>query len=190
MDENIVDLEKVRYEKAIQERMKEYANTHESGLNNLRKNMSHDRKSMNDYFSRQLPVDEMATMGSDTQGVVRDHRNMNPDLKSRWDKTINEIDVKEQAAKRLLKEKGYEEVYIRPTKKNPTYRTVFKHPVTGKVLKALSTVGLVGAALTAPSADAAVMDAIVPGGVESMGVSDEQKILDERYQEAIRRRAK
>jgi hypothetical protein len=44
------------------------------------------------------------------------------------------------------------------------------------------------AALQADDVGAAVMDAIVPGGVESMGVNEEQKILDKRYKQKIQER--
>lgn len=53
--------------------------------------------------------------------------------------------------------------------------------------KALPVVGA-GMALTAPDMAQAAVDFVIPGGVESMGVSDEQKILDQRYKERVRQR--
>lgn len=66
----------------------------------------------------------------------------------------------------------------------------FRHPMTGRVLRSLGILGGGLAAVSAPDAGAAVMDAVVPGGVEPMGVSEEQRELDRKYQDAVRRMAK
>lgn len=54
--------------------------------------------------------------------------------------------------------------------------------VIPSVLKGAGVAG----ALAAPSADAAVMDAVIPGGVEELGSSPEQQDLDRRYLQRIR----
>lgn len=61
----------------------------------------------------------------------------------------------------------------------------FKHPVTKRLLKSLGPFIATGMALSAPSADAAVADVL---GVESLGVSDEQRELDRLYKQRIRQR--
>lgn len=54
--------------------------------------------------------------------------------------------------------------------------------VAPAILKGLG----VASALTAPSADAAAADILIPGGLEEMGVSEEQKMLDQRYLQRIK----
>lgn len=164
---------------------REYDKYSDEGLNNIRKNMSADIKSTNKYYSNQLPVDEMATMGSDTQGIVRDHSKMDPEFKKRWDDTIDDSYLKKQMAETHLKERGYEQYYTKRTAKNPESKLAFKHPLLKKTLKSLGPIIGAGMALTAPSADAAVADML---GVESMGVSPEQADLDKQYKQRIRSR--
>jgi hypothetical protein len=87
-----------------------------------------------------------------------------------------------------LHSKGPDYVY-RETK-SPLEQEILKPdlPKTSKLrlLKHLGPVVGIWAALSAPSADAAVADMM---GVESLGVSDEQKALDKRYQEILRERS-
>jgi hypothetical protein len=171
---------------------REYDKYADEGLNNLRKNMDADIKSTNAYFSKQLPVDEMATMGSDTQGIVRDHRNMNPELKARWDAQVKEAALKREMAIAHLKERGYEPYYTKRTTKNPEPKLAFKNKILGKTLKALPIIGAAAsgyAALQTPDAGAAAVDAVVPGGVDGTNQSAEQQMLDRMYQERIRQRS-
>lgn len=54
-----------------------------------------------------------------------------------------------------------------------------------RVSKKLPIIGVAGALLS-PSADAAVADMVIPGGVSELGVSDEQKALDNKYRQRIK----
>jgi hypothetical protein len=55
----------------------------------------------------------------------------------------------------------------------------------GKLWKLLAGVPIAGA-LMAPDASAAVLDTIIPGGIESIGIPPEQKAMDEAYNKRIR----
>lgn len=167
---------------------REYDKYSDEALNNIRKNMDADMKSTNKYFSNQLPVDEIATMGSDTQGIVRDHRNIPPEMKSKWDSMIDDSSMKKQLAETHLKERGYEAYYTKRTAKNPDPKLAFKHPLLKKTLRVMAPIAAIGGALMAPDAAQAAVDFVVPGGVESMGVSPEQAELDKAYKARIRQR--
>jgi hypothetical protein len=58
----------------------------------------------------------------------------------------------------------------------------------GKSLPIIGAAITGAAALSSPDAGAAAIDFLVPGGVESMGVSDEQKQLDKMYKMRIQQR--
>lgn len=184
-----------KYKEVLSDRAKklyrEYDKHSDEGLNNLRKNMRADRVSTNEYFEKHLPVDELATMGSDTR-IHKDYSKMTPEFKKKWEGALEEISEKRKMAETHLKERGYVEEYMKKTKNNPDgYKTKFVNKTLGKTLKSL---GIIGSALGAASysdAAGAAVDAATSavGGVEEMGVSDEQKYLDKKYKDTIKQRA-
>lgn len=178
-----------RYQKLMGERAKktyrEYDKYSDDGLNNIRKSADSEREYLNKRYSEALPIDEMATMGSDTQ-IHRDHSKMSPEFKKKWDDSLEPVNERSKISKAHLNERGYKEEFMKKTKNNPDgYKTKFVNKTLGKTLKGLAAIGI----LSASDMASAAVGHVVPGGVEDMGVSAEQKDLDKRYQETLKRRS-
>lgn len=173
----------------IKKYYKELDKKSDESVNNFLKNMRAEKVSTNKYYSQFAPVDEIATMGSDT-GIVRDYTKMPSDIKNKWDSEIMKLSQKEKAAETILKERSYTPYYTKKTEKNPVSKIAYKSKLLGKTLKSVAPIlGALGVLGSSDAAQAAA-DVVVPGGVESMGVSPEQAELDRRYVERIRELSK
>lgn len=178
------------YKQKVKRYMKDLDKRSDESVHNYLKNMRADKSRIQSQYYNSAPVDDFATMGSDTQGVVRDMSKLPPEALADMKYKVNEVQAMEDAADLTLKERGYKPYLTKRTKKNPVSKIAYKNEILGKTLRILGPIAAIAGATLSPSADAAVMDAVVPGGVEEMGVADERSIPDPRYQEYIRRMSK
>lgn len=129
-------------------------NTPDSGVNNYRKNSLDEIKSLNKYYSGAAPIDELATMGSDS-GIVKDFSNYPIELSTKWNNERDKYLDKISASEKVLKDRGYEKYHTKQTLKNPESKIAFKNKSTGKVLKSIAmALPVVGMALAAKEANA------------------------------------
>jgi len=174
---------------SLLEKQKELSKISDEGLRNYQKNMNIDYDTVLNKSRLSNEVDDLATMGSDTRGIVYKD-NPNYDYKAA-EKAARPHKINRLAAEQELAERGYETLLGTRSKdlgrRNPS-KLINKS--TGKILKSLGILGTLGAGLTVPDMASAAADVVIPGGVEDLGVSDEQKALDKLYFKKLRDKLK
>ena len=126
-------------------------------------------------------------MGSDSR-IYRDYGKADPRYLEKMEEAVNREWDRHNMATTHLKERGYEP-YLMKRDKEGVRKIGYKNPILGKTLRVIAPIGAVLGAASYSDAAGAAVDAVVPGGVEELGVSDEQRELDRRYREILKQRS-
>lgn len=132
------------------------------------------------------PLDQSDYQGSDSFPK----RKLTPDQQKRLSELEMERIADRETAEEILKQRGYEKYKKRGIPKSNSSVFGFKHPITRKILKSLGIVGAGLGALGSSDMSQAATDIVIPGGVEELGASEEQKALDKAYFKKLREKLK